>query len=209
MKFLLFSMRTRINSKLFFLFLWMIFSSSLVLAEWRAIGENDDFTSIVTPTENDDCTITTTVIVTKSDGCLQYYPDASIGLDQMAEEQLAGIDILSSSKQHDGLIGNLPCGGETDWLNTYEINIEDLEEAKKRGFSQWPYSYYTARVYGNEMESYGEAKTYDERSAAFISESKPFIITNNEPFISEGKAFIIQDQPSLVTEDNKPSDCDY
>ena len=75
------------------------------------------------------------VTVAKPDGSLQCEPDSGLGLDQMALEQLAGIEILSSSKQNDGLVRIQVCGTETGMLNTYRIHSKDLVRVQKAGFT--------------------------------------------------------------------------
>ena len=77
---------------------------------------------------------TNTVIVAKSDGSVQCDPDSALSLDQMAEEQLPDIHILSSSKRHDGLARIQVCGAETGMFNTYDILPCDLEKAIEAGF---------------------------------------------------------------------------
>lgn len=75
------------------------------------------------------------VTVAKADGSLQCEPDSGLSLDQMAEEQLAGVEILSSSKQNDGLVRIQVCGTETGMLNAYRIRSKYLIRAQKAGFT--------------------------------------------------------------------------
>ena len=74
------------------------------------------------------------VTVAKPDGSLQCEMRPGFDLDQMAREQLVGIQILSSSKQNDGFMGIPVCGGETGLLNTYTIHSRDWVKAQRAGF---------------------------------------------------------------------------
>ena len=75
------------------------------------------------------------VIIAKADGSLQCEPNSGLALSQMAEEQLANIEIISSLKQSDGLVRIRLCGEETGVLNTYKIHGKDLVKAQKAGFT--------------------------------------------------------------------------
>ena len=75
------------------------------------------------------------VTVAKADGSLQCEPNSGLDLERMAEDQLAGIEILSSSKQNDGLIRIQVCGTETGMLNTYRIQSKDVPKVLKAGFT--------------------------------------------------------------------------
>ncbi len=75
------------------------------------------------------------IVIAKADGSLQCEPNSGLNLNQMAGELLAGIEILSSSKQNDGLVRVQVCGEETGILNTYKIYGKDIIKARKAGFT--------------------------------------------------------------------------
>jgi hypothetical protein len=75
------------------------------------------------------------ITVVKSDGSKQCGMRDGIPLDDMAESQLKGIQILSSEKKHDGLLRIQSCGASTGMMNAYEIRHQDLRKAQKAGFT--------------------------------------------------------------------------
>lgn len=79
-----------------------------------------------------------TVIIGKVDGSLQCEPESGLNLEQMAEEQLESVNIVSSFKQHDGFGRRRSCGYETGMMNAYEISIEDMEKALEKDFVLLP-----------------------------------------------------------------------
>lgn len=78
-----------------------------------------------------------TLKVYKADGSRQCGQGKAIDLKVM-EAQLtkAGIKILSSAKQPDGMMHTQVCGAPTGTANTYEIAPADLKKAEKLGFSR-------------------------------------------------------------------------
>ncbi len=73
--------------------------------------------------------------VAKPDGSRQCGMRAGVSLEDMAKEQLPGVNIISSEKKNDGLMRIQSCGAETGMLNTYEIKHQDLVKAQKAGFT--------------------------------------------------------------------------
>ncbi len=79
----------------------------------------------------------TSVKVYKADGSKQCGQGKAVDLKVM-EKQLAkaGIKVLSSAKQPDGMMHTQVCGAATGTANTYEIAPADLKKAEKLGFSR-------------------------------------------------------------------------
>ena len=74
------------------------------------------------------------LFVAKADGSLQCEMKDGLSLGYMANNQLGGVKILSSRKQHDGLVRIQKCGIETGMMNVYEIQHQDLSKAHRSGF---------------------------------------------------------------------------
>lgn len=81
-------------------------------------------------------TLLKTVKVFKFDGSLQCNQGTPISLDTMKSE-LAGIQVVSSEKRHDGMMRIQVCGQPTGQCNVFEIPETDLEKAKSKGFKVW------------------------------------------------------------------------
>ncbi len=73
--------------------------------------------------------------VGKADGSQQCGMRAGRSLDDMAKEELQGVEIISSEKRNDGLMRIQSCGAATGMLNTYKIRHQDLIRAQKAGFT--------------------------------------------------------------------------
>lgn len=73
--------------------------------------------------------------VAKADGSLQCEMKSGFSLEDMAKRDLSSATILSSHKQHDGLVRIQSCGVETGMMNVYEIKHQDLSLAQKSGFT--------------------------------------------------------------------------
>lgn len=80
------------------------------------------------------------VRVFKPDGSLQCGQGRAIAVEVMAKE-LAGIKIYSQKRLNDGQMRIQVCGSPTGEANVYEIPKENLEDALKKGFLQWTFSY--------------------------------------------------------------------
>jgi hypothetical protein len=77
------------------------------------------------------------VLVYKADGSLQCNQGQKISLDEMAKE-LSGIKIYSKLNKSDGKMRIQLCGSPTGNCNLYEIDRENLDQALKIGFKEWP-----------------------------------------------------------------------
>lgn len=75
------------------------------------------------------------LMVAKADGSLQCEMKSGLSLDAMAERELSSVKIISSHKQHDGLVRIQSCGVDTGMMNVYEIRHQDLGLAQKNGFT--------------------------------------------------------------------------
>lgn len=75
------------------------------------------------------------ITVAKADGSLQCEVKMGTKLEDMAQELLPGIEILSSEKRSDGLLRIQACGAATGMLNTYTIRHQDLRKAQMAGFA--------------------------------------------------------------------------
>ena len=69
------------------------------------------------------------------DGTLQCGLGQAIGVEEMAEKLTgAGIEVLQSGKDTDGLLHIAVCGASTGAINVYTINRDDLAAARRLGF---------------------------------------------------------------------------
>lgn len=76
------------------------------------------------------------ILVYKYDGSKQCGEGQELSLDAMSK-QLRGVQILSMSKKHDGMMRIQVCGTPTGHANVYEISDKELERAKSFGFKPW------------------------------------------------------------------------
>lgn len=79
----------------------------------------------------------TKIRVFKADGSKQCQKSKTTDL-KVAEAELkkAGVTILSSAKQPDGMMHPQVCGAPTGMANTFEIAPADFDKAKKAGFAK-------------------------------------------------------------------------
>ncbi len=78
------------------------------------------------------------ILVYKYDGTKQCGEGQEISLDAMSR-QLHGIQIISMSKKHDGMMRIQVCGAPTGQANVYEISDKDAAKAKSFGFQLWKF----------------------------------------------------------------------
>ena len=90
----------------------------------------------VAPPNKERKPVSANVLVFKFDGSKQCQQGNPISVNRMKKE-LKGIKVFSALKKNDGLMHLTVCGGETGNANVFEINKNDLELAKKRGFKVW------------------------------------------------------------------------
>jgi hypothetical protein len=81
---------------------------------------------------------TDTVRVFKYDGSQQCGMGKAISLATMQNE-LKGIQVISSENKADGLMHMTVCGGNTGNANVYTILKKDLASAAKAGFREWTF----------------------------------------------------------------------
>lgn len=74
----------------------------------------------------------------KYDGSLQCGQGKAISLAEM-QKSLATIKVFNSESKVDNLMHVQACGTPTGRANVYEIDISQLEEAKKKGFKEWTF----------------------------------------------------------------------
>ena len=80
----------------------------------------------------------TTLFVYKYDGSLQCGMGKEVPVEKM-EQELKGIKVLSKTKKPDNLMRVQVCGSNTGQANVYEIPLDKLPEAEKKGFKEWTY----------------------------------------------------------------------
>lgn len=73
------------------------------------------------------------IAIGKSDNSLQCGYNVGITLESMANE-LEGITIIKSEKQHDGLMRIQSCGAPTGMMNVYNIYRKDAKKAVTLGY---------------------------------------------------------------------------
>lgn len=76
------------------------------------------------------------IIVYKPDGSRQCEKGTGVSLKTMAGE-LAGIKIYRQDKIKDGLAHIQVCGSPTGMINTFEVDLGNLNQAEERGFKKW------------------------------------------------------------------------
>lgn len=97
-------------------------------------GEKPPTVASATSTASD---APTKIRIFKADGSLQCEKAKTIELKTMeAELKKAGVTVLSSAKQPDGMMHPQVCGAPTGMANTFEINSSDLPKAQKIGFKK-------------------------------------------------------------------------
>lgn len=74
----------------------------------------------------------------KPDGTRQCGQGTKISLLEM-EKELKGIKVYQSYNKNDGQMRVQMCGAPTGNSNVYEIDVDNLELAKKQGFKEWIY----------------------------------------------------------------------
>jgi hypothetical protein len=76
-----------------------------------------------------------TVFVYKADGSLQCGVHKPVPLSE-TRKLLGDIRVVSSDNRGDGMVHAQMCGAPTGMLNVFEIPLESLSEALKRGFKK-------------------------------------------------------------------------
>ena len=77
----------------------------------------------------------THTFISKSDGSKQC--GAKGTPLEIMESELKGLPTFSRSRKNDGKMRIQMCGADTGWFNIYEIELKDLQKAKRLGFQEW------------------------------------------------------------------------
>ena len=80
----------------------------------------------------------TRISVYKYDGSLQCGMGKSISLEEM-RKQLKDVQVFRSDSKTDNLMHIQMCGSPTGKANAYEIDMSQLDAAKKAGFQEWTF----------------------------------------------------------------------